>query len=285
LNFLRLSCLARPVDLRYRTNQIILALSLLVGAGWGAWNWAAGDDLRVAALFGAQAGLAVFLSWAISRELDPDHDRSAFLAAGLALVVIPLLTSLRWLPLLWVLVMLRVVNRTSGRMPTWIDTLVLLGLGLAVAHIEHWSAAILCALAFTLDSVLPRPTDRHVYAALLMLILPFVLSTFGGGLGDLGGLSGFSLAGVVAAVAGLIPVVWAARTIHAVDDSYQRPLVSVRVRAGIVLSLAAGLIFLFAGGAPAWLMLAPLWAAIFGVEIYRLFSVLLAGLVRWRRSG
>ena len=80
------SAIARPVDPRFPTNRAIAALTLAVivgdlirrlvgGSEWLASTWAAGG-----------IGLSVFLAWALCREIDPDRDLSAFVAAGLALV-------------------------------------------------------------------------------------------------------------------------------------------------------------------------------------------------------
>lgn len=62
----------RPLDLEQLTDRVAMASLFVFGAAgywWGGWPEA------------VQAGLAAYLTWALTRELDPDHHVSANLAA------------------------------------------------------------------------------------------------------------------------------------------------------------------------------------------------------------
>lgn len=137
-----LSGLGRPLDFAYPTNRWIAGITVvvflaawgLIGVGTEQWAAASADALRLA--------LAVFLAWAVCRELDPDRDRSALAAAVLcaaALSILPLAAGAQeaWSPgiaeCFVLLLALRVLNRTTGAPATLADAAGLLALGVWLA--------------------------------------------------------------------------------------------------------------------------------------------------------
>ena len=81
----RITTIGRPIDLRYPTNRAIALLTLAVTAGGALARLLGGEPVGAGASWGLSAGLTLFLGWALGRELDPAHDLSAFVGAGLAL--------------------------------------------------------------------------------------------------------------------------------------------------------------------------------------------------------
>ena len=81
-----ITALARTIDPRLRTHQFHLAVAvlgaLIVLAIEIEKQGSVGDALRPA----VNAGVTVFLAWAIAREIDPDEARTANLAAVLAVL-------------------------------------------------------------------------------------------------------------------------------------------------------------------------------------------------------
>ncbi len=75
------SPLGRPLDFRYRSNIVVVIAAVVVGAAFGIYEFVAGDPL---ASSWWQAGGAVFVAWAIARELDPDRDLSGYAAMAFA---------------------------------------------------------------------------------------------------------------------------------------------------------------------------------------------------------
>ncbi len=75
------SALGRPLDPRYPSNMIAALGSGAAMLLFLFYNLVAEEPLPTAPI---SAGLTVFLAWAISRELDPDHNASAYLAMLLA---------------------------------------------------------------------------------------------------------------------------------------------------------------------------------------------------------
>lgn len=72
------SPLGRPLDFRYRSNLAVVVLAALAAIVATIYNSVATDPL---ASPGWAVGAAVFLAWAIGRELDPDHNSSAMVGA------------------------------------------------------------------------------------------------------------------------------------------------------------------------------------------------------------
>lgn len=133
----------RGLDPAYPSNLAIVLASL---ACWG--------------LSGASLGLSVFLAWALTRELDPDHPGSALVAAVLAGLG-------GYSTGLFVLLLaMRLVNRSPGTPARLLDSLLILALAWARPQ-----AAWLAAAAFLLDATLEKPLKRHLVFAALALVL------------------------------------------------------------------------------------------------------------------
>lgn len=114
----QLSGIARPIELGYATNRWIAALTVVVLIAASVGRAFAEPGWLAAVGWGALASIAFFLAWALARELDPDAEMAAFIAAGFTLPAIAA-AALHWLPLpnlaalFLVLLSLRVVNRST----------------------------------------------------------------------------------------------------------------------------------------------------------------------------
>ncbi|NIV31273.1 MAG: hypothetical protein GWN58_17785, partial [Anaerolineae bacterium] len=96
-----------PIDPSYPTNLAIAALSLIVALAGAIGLLASGTALLESVLGGTSAGLLPFLTWALGRELDPDHDLSAFVGTGLVLIAFLLPDMPSLLVIVWLLMVLR----------------------------------------------------------------------------------------------------------------------------------------------------------------------------------
>jgi hypothetical protein len=269
------SSIGRPVDLNYPTNRAIALLTVGLMIGSALFRLLTGDELLQGILGGIGAGLTIFLAWAVSREVDPDHDLSAFWGAGLALVGLLLAGLPSFGALLWLLLILRVVNRTSGREAKIGDSVAILGLGGWLAWYGNWLYGLLTALAFLLDSRLSAPTRRHLPFA----GAAFVIAVISFGFGETGPRdSSLSLASALAIVIISIlftPVIIASRQVEAVGDQTGEPLNPRRVRLGQFLALLAGVLIALGQGNAGVVALLPLWAALLGVVLYALGGLVL----------
>jgi len=258
--------LGRPLEPRHTTNLALICVLPAVLAGLWVSQVAAGAA-PVEGLYASLRGmLAVFLGWALARELDPDHPLSAFAAAALALAgVVWLPTSVLLLNVLFLLP-LRTINRTVGSPASAADAAVMLGLlwfvweGYAVVGVG-------LAATFLLDGLLSAPNRRFMGLAAVPIGVLAVSSATGEG-PAFAGLA-WPWFGVVGAAALLfLPVILGSVRLVSVGDRTAAPLDPRRVQAAQTLALAvAGGTAL--AGEPGVVALLPLWSAIAGVGLYR----------------
>jgi hypothetical protein len=112
----------------------------------------------------------VFLTWALVREIDPDHDWTALAAAFFAgLWVIVGEGTVSVMALLGLMMAARLVLNSTGRRPLNTDLIGLVLLGSAVAFTPAgWVAGFGLAVAIYIDDRLsPEPRTRAVLAAAL----------------------------------------------------------------------------------------------------------------------
>ncbi len=271
-----ITALGRPLDPRYPTNRAIAVLALVVAIAGTILGLLSGAGLLDSALWGIGAGLVVFLTWALGRELDPDHDLSAFLGAGLALIALLLFDSPALLVVFWLLLLLRIVNRTAGLPAKPLDSLAVLGLGAWLAWQGYWMVGLVTAVAFLLDGLLSPPLRTQLFVSGLAFVATVVLSVFHG---DIAMETGPTTVVIISSVgmAGLfLVVIVTSRELQAVGDATGKPLNPRRVQAAQVLALLVALLFAWWAGASGVVALLPLWAAMIGVGLYRLTILFLS---------
>lgn len=150
--------LGRKIDFNYKTNQLITAFA----AGSGLLFWLLTGDVSS----GLTAALAVFLTWALARELDPAHPYSAFFAAALTLFSLNRTGSLDGLLLFWLLLLLRWVNGTTGKRLSLMDMLALAGFTFFVSQSTANSLFLLFFLAALLAVPHRLPSRPYFLSAL-----------------------------------------------------------------------------------------------------------------------
>jgi hypothetical protein len=264
------SALPRTVDLTYPSNRAIALLSLIVAAGGTLLRVAVGDAAIASLSWGISAGFAVFLAWASCRELDPEYTLSAFVGAGLALIAVLVWDLPSFLPLGGLLVLLRSVNRTAGVPATILDSLLLLGLAGWLAWQGNWGYGLTTALAFLADGVLPAPNRRNlVFAGIACLITAVAFTLRSGTAGPVGLPWQWAVAVLVMVVA-FVPLIFASRSVQAVDDRAGQPLIPQRVQAAQAIALLSCAQAAWWSGTEGVTALMPAWAAMLGASLYRL---------------
>lgn len=263
------SGIARPLDLSSPTNRAIVLLSLAVFVVSTAIQILAGLGIIGALVKGFGAGLAVFFAWALGREVDPDHDLSALLAAGFMVVAFFVLPVPDLVTLLWSLLLLRVVNQTTGRAATVTDLVLLLLLTLWPLWHGFLMAGPLAAAAFLLDRAYLRSAPDRLLAAVLALAATVAAVLAGWS-------TGFSAPSpelvVIATLATVLflSVIATMRMPWSTGDHGGVPLHPGRVRAAQALALATALLALLWNS---WALI-PLWAAIFAAGVWEVWETI-----------
>lgn len=151
------SHLTRSLDFGRRSNQAITAI-VVIAAGIAAVLWLDGEPAQI-----LLAPVHTFVAWAIVREIDPDHQWSALLAAvaaaGWIVLGFPVASAL---PAAGLLVAGRLITATTGRRPLVTDLAVVTVFGIALGYtVPGWVAGFGLALALYLDDR-HSPTSRGV---------------------------------------------------------------------------------------------------------------------------
>ena len=267
-----ISALARSVDPRHPAVGAMLALSLVVAVGGAGLQLVQGSSPQEGLQWGINAGLVVFLAWALGRELDPDHELSAFVGAGLSLAGLLLFGSPALLALAWMLLALRMVNRTTGLPAKIQDSLGILGLGLWLTWQESWVYGLATAIAFFLDSRLFRPHPRHLAFAGLALLGTLGLTIVHGTANRDGWQTTGLLWVIVAASLLFVLIIPASRQLRATGDATGEQLCPARLQAAQILALLTALFAVAFSGQAGVVDLFPLWAAMLGTPLYWLAS-------------
>lgn len=164
LQLQRVTGLYRRVDLAYPSNRLAVIVSVVASTLVAIIT----RNVSMAILCGA----TTFSSWALGRELDPDRSRTANLSAitvGLMLNVLALNGRLIFQDTLLgalvtgaLMVMARVMTRSTGLAATTLDAAALLAVGLSTGLVNPHVAMILVAVA-TLGIILDRAFEHHPY--------------------------------------------------------------------------------------------------------------------------
>jgi hypothetical protein len=174
----------------------------------------------------------------------------------------------------WMLVLLRIVNRTVGLPAKILDTLLILGLGISLTRQGNWGYGLITALALWLDSQLAPPHKRHLFFAGITLLVTAIFLVFNGRITAEGQLpsSGMMSAVTVSSLL-FVPVIFASWKSNVTADLTGEPLNPRRIQAVQIVALLTGWQLILWNGYPGLVSLMPLWTTILGVALYGLLVV------------
>ena len=261
----RFTSIARPIDPAYLTNRgLLMVLPLLMlASGALASLYDMGSGPAAAAFSGA---LAAFAAWALTRELAPDYSGAAFVALALAWIANVALAATSVMLLFVALLLVRLVNRSTG--PRWrlLDTLAVLGFCIwAAVSTRQPLLLVVTAGAFVLDATLREPLRRHYFAAAACVpVFIWMLPGNAGLIAD--GLTAWDW-GLIGVFAGgiLLIAAMSPEPVSYCDTSPDR-LDRVRVNAGLIIGWLVAVQALLTNGPSAWLE-TPIWACIIAVLV------------------
>jgi hypothetical protein len=246
----KFSALARPVEPKYPTNLAVIILLPVIAIALFAWQTVHGTPLAEAGNAALLAMVAAFLTWALGREMDPDHNATAFIALALTALLAGLGYSFDLLTLGALMFAVRLANRTVGPQAKIGDiiTLVLLNLG-AVLVDGAWWMPFLSVIALVFDEMQER-SNLPQRLAIPALILIGAQAFF---IGD-----GIALSAMDSLVRGWVVTVvvitlmagsaiWNLPDLRSVMDVPQTPCNRRRIQAGMILIMLGGLASLLGG--------------------------------------
>lgn len=262
----RITSLVRWLDLRLPSNRFVVLAALVAFGAVLGYELYAGAEMAAGLLEAALAAGAIFLAWALGRELDPDEPASAG-AATIGAVLLLAGGEPNLAASLSVLVALRIVVRTTGRTPTALDLLFVTGLAAFTARTaDGFPASLALPAALLVDHLLAKPRGAlwaGLAAAVAALAAAFYFGT------------------IIPAPIAPSPLEWGLLGLAALAiltlrvpaprsrDDRRAPLSRQRLKLATVLAGAVGVATaLFAGGHAVWALL-PVWAALAAVALTR----------------
>ena len=261
----RFTSMGRPIDPAYPSNRallIILPLLALVSAGLALIGQIEASPLA-AAFSGA---LTAFAAWALTRELAPDYNVDAFVALALAWTLNVAFEARQVLLLFVAMVLVRLVNRSTGLPSRSLDTFGVFGFCTWAAFTTQQPLILLVASsAFALDAILKEPLRRHFFVAAAFLIVFFYLLLGNASIlaNDLTVADWF--VAVTIALGILLVAITAPSPVTYCDTSPDR-LDRVRVNTGLVVGILLAFQALLTDGGSAWLD-TPIWACFVAVLV------------------
>jgi hypothetical protein len=271
---LRFSSIGRILDPRYPTNLAIMAVTPLAGIVAGILSLLSGETLTQAISAGFYTGASVFIAWVIGREFDPDHPWVTFFGVGLAFIASLFADP----PSIWslaaLIVLARIVNRIVGPPSKIGDSVVALALTGLALFTGWWVFAVVAAVAFVLDATLSKP-NRHqwIFAGLALggMLVSIIINEGNKPYAA----SAWTIPVLIAVV--VIAYVIATTEVKSGCDVASYTLDNRRMQAAMGLMLFAGVLFELWAGTPGLMAMLPLWAAIIGASVWRLWEMATQG--------
>ena len=271
----KISSIGRPLDFNYKTNKaiaIITAITILVGIAFFVLNRL---DFFNIILQGVSFGFSFFLCWAITREIDPDNNLSAFIG------LIPLLVFLLIWPetnlaiLFWMLISLRIINRTTGLLATKLDSVMLLVFSVLLSYYFSWIFGFLTALVFLFDAKLIKGQKFQLSLASLVTILTLILVILTNQNFALLTLSTLESASLLIVTIIFSMIIYGEKDVISKGDQNNEPLYLSRLRAAQAFALISALAISFF--ASYFVALIPMWCAFIGVILNKFSKLIFHG--------
>lgn len=258
----RFTHLFRTFDPRLKTHQAIT----VIGIASGALALAVGGDL----IDGVRAGFAAGIAWSIGRELHPDS-QMAGLTAGVIGGIFEALVGGAMFGAAWLLiVMLRIITRSTGADPLPIDLAVNLVLVLLFSDsVVGFMASLGIAVALFISPALPRPGPRsHRVWGAAFVVVALVGGAFAA-LGDPESAPGASW--LLLSVSLLLSIgLFAPEHVKSVGDIDHEPLDDARVRLARIELIALVVVIAITTVGSGIAAIAPAFAALAAAGAFRI---------------
>lgn len=259
-----LTHLSRALDPAIPSNRLIMLGAALSGLGVGVYGVLAGGAFIEASLQGLWAAGSVFLAWALGRELDPDANFSAYVAAVMALLAYGVVGSPMLWPVLALMMLARITTRVVGVAALAADY----GYVVMVAALALGSGGGMVAWVVVVGLLYQAALNHYRRWALSWAGVALAMGVYALMLPTEREWNGL-LAGVAVVIGvGFVPALgYVSATVQSLDDRNHAPLNKSYLRVAQLMALGAAIIFgLWYGGAGIG-YLTPLWSAVAGVNL------------------
>ena len=103
--------LGRPIDFGQKVNKLAMMATIFLCVAITLWKTSGGMDSGEAVMFSLTSGLGFLLSYMIAQELDPDRQLGGIIGGALTVIGYYFFGAGNIIVLLWLLFVLRMLNR------------------------------------------------------------------------------------------------------------------------------------------------------------------------------
>lgn len=264
----KISALSRPLDVDYPDNRLIVFLFAVVFLVSTSMRVFSGDSFIQGLIWGSRAALSVFFAWALTKEIYPDNPGSAVIASFLGISSLFFTNNSGLLVAVFLLAVLRMVNRTTGVPLTVLDSILIMLMGTYLVYSGKWVYGMLMGIAFLMDAVLEKPVRRHfLFGGISILIGIFGLYKNYTAASFTSEYHLYHFFALLVLILFLIVRVIFAGTPHSLADISGEQLSRERIVAASLVTFFAGTLALLAGPSEIIATL-PLWVAISGTVLF-----------------
>ncbi|MEG0831368.1 MAG: hypothetical protein RSF75_03375, partial [Acidaminococcaceae bacterium] len=163
--------LGRAIDFDDGVTRIALLITILTSVAATIWQTSQGVDSEASVYFGVNTAAAFLFAWLIAQELDPDRKLGGIIGGGIAVVMSLALGVGNIIALLWLLFILRLLNRTSGSRHKIGDNAIILVIAYWLGRDGYWLYPTLTGLAYIVESQIQNGYFRSLYVGGLAFAL------------------------------------------------------------------------------------------------------------------
>ena len=264
--------LGRTIDKNYLPNKLIISITIFSFIFASLIQFFILNNLLEAIFLGFILSIITFLSWALNRELYPQSEYAALASVILFIITLPWydIFPLIILFLLWFIIILRLINQTTGLKPSILDRFVILFLTIINSYFFSWIFLVFMAIIFLLNYKFTK--DKYdLFFILLGIILSPVLIFFQNifynqdTLTFLSGLLIFLLFAIFSIL------MWLDRDINVIGDYSNKKVPFNRIFSAQIISVFFIFGYILWLGDIIILLLLPLWCIFFCCIIFSVF--------------
>ncbi len=158
--------LGRKVDINYPSNKWLIIITIIIALSMAFFYQSITNGLLIAFGF--------FLAWALTREIDPQNEKTAFLAGFIFIITtFFIFDGLQFALLFWLLLGLRFISKICGKTPSIFDVITLIMLSSYLTY--NLETPIIISLT-TLMFILAWFRYNKNYLFLLAGIITFLIT-------------------------------------------------------------------------------------------------------------
>lgn len=157
--------LGRPIEFDDWTTRIAMLCTILAGVATLVWQGLQGVASSDAAMSAVGAALGFLFAYMLALELDPDRKLGGIIGGGLTILAYNFLGEGNPFALLWLLFVLRMLNRSSGDRHRIADNVIIIGAAAWLGNGGYWAYPLLTGAAYVLESQVKAGYFRSLYLA------------------------------------------------------------------------------------------------------------------------